>query len=82
MNTLDLVIKLAISLLVICMPIGGLVGIVFVILYFTERKTDKVKAKKHLKWGGVIIVAAPVLLFLTLSIWGLVRIVTNTAGIY
>ena len=77
MAILDTLISLLISFLVIVTPVGIIVGVVLLVL--RSNAPDEVK-KKRLKTGAIWCIVGPiVLLFLALSGWGLVHILTGTA---
>jgi len=79
MDLFNTIVTVFISFLVITTPIWIIAGIVLIVV---SGEREDLKKKKKFKWWGIICCVLPfVLLFFTLSIWGLIRIVTGTAGI-
>jgi len=76
MNILNTLIQIVIALLVIITPVGIILGIVFAIKASDEE--DKKKKRETIWWMVISFVAPILLLFITLSIWGLVNILTRT----
>ena len=65
-----------ISFLVIITPIGVISSVILAIIASNEQ--NLVKKKKVNKWAMYSVAWPFVLLFLTLSLWGFVRILANT----
>ena len=78
MNILNVVVYLLITFLVIATPICIVISIIFFGVSSSEQ--DPVKKKKMKKIGVNLIAWPIVLLLLTLVVWGLVGIVSGTAG--
>jgi hypothetical protein len=76
-NIGNVIIEIIIALLVLLTPIGIVAGIIVIV---TGNRKEPKKKHLHTVLGIVAIVAPIVLLFVILSIWGLVRILTNTVG--
>jgi hypothetical protein len=72
---LNVIIQIAISILVILTPVGIIAGIIVLV---TGKGKETKKKRLHTIWGIIAIIAPIVLLFVILSIWGLVRIYTGT----
>ncbi len=76
MEIIRLIIPLFVGISVFLIPIGGMFTIAFAIMAAHEQ--DKVKKKKHI-WGAVLSVGIPIaLIFLCLSLWGIVSVIKAT----
>ena len=75
----SIIIQLVILVLTLATPVGIAVGIVLAVVMSREQDATK---KKNLKWWTISSFIGPiVLLFVVLSIWGLVSIATGTAHV-
>lgn len=73
-TVIGVIIEVIIAILVILTPIGIIGGIVLL-----ATNSDNNPNKKRQKTWGIITILAPfILLFIILSLWGLVRILSNT----
>ncbi|MEI8249120.1 MAG: hypothetical protein WCG07_01340 [Candidatus Taylorbacteria bacterium] len=76
MAIFDTIVQILISILVILTIIGVLLGIVMLIVMFLEK--DPIKRKK-LRAVVIYSIFGPIVsLFVLLSVWGLIRILTHT----
>ena len=78
MNILNTIVEIILALNVILVPLGFIGGIVLAI-FMAQEKTDAIKKRKLMWWMIYCLVGPTVLLFVTLSIWGLISIITHTA---
>ena len=77
MNIFNTIVQVLIALTTLSFPVWIIVGIV--LLVKASSSEDLTKKKKIKKWGISTIVFPFVFMFLLLSIWGLVSIMTGTA---
>ena len=78
-NILNVIIQILIALSVITAIIGIPLGIILLITGASEK--SNLKRKRTFTIWGIVSIAAPlVALFVILSVWGFVRIMTNTVG--
>lgn len=76
MEISNTIITITISLLVILTPFGIIVGIILAIAGWNVP--DKAKRLRKMIIALCVTLLPIVLLFVTLSLWGLMRIITNT----
>ncbi len=77
MAILDTIIQVVIALTMFLIPVGVILGIVLFVV--AANQADPIKKKKIKKWGVYSIILPPILLFVVLSLWGLVNIAAGTA---
>ena len=73
MNTM---VSLIISLLLLTIPAGIILGIVLAIKASDEK--DKSEKKKIIWWSAISFITPVVFIFVVLIVWGFVNIFTNT----
>jgi len=76
MLILNTIIQLVIALLMFLIPVGVITGVVLLVM--SANQQDPLKKKKVKKWGIYSIVLPPIILFVILSVWGLVNILGGT----
>jgi len=76
LDILNALIQVLIALLVILIPVGVVVGAILAVKMSNEQ--DKSKKKNIMWWMITSFVGPVVLLFVMLSAWGLIGILTNT----
>jgi uncharacterized BrkB/YihY/UPF0761 family membrane protein len=77
MEILNILVPLLISFLFLIAPVAIVVGIVLAVKAKNQQDPSQ---KKSLKTWAIWLIAGPiVLIFLTLSLWGLVTILSGTA---
>lgn len=77
MNIANTIVEVIIALNVILIPFGVIAGIVLAI-FMAEEKANLVKKRKLMWWMIYCFVGPIILLFVSLSIWGLVSIVNGS----
>lgn len=76
MAIISTLVGILMALCVILLPVGLVVGIVLMVQSSAEQ--DPAKKKKKKRWGVTSILGPVVLMFVLLSLWGLMAVVKTT----
>jgi hypothetical protein len=76
MNILSIIVSIFVALLTLSFPAWIVAGIVLLV---KAAHTPEPAKKKGIRWWGISVLVFPfVAMFLLMSVWGLIAILTNT----